>query len=80
MVCERRSGTQKEEVRTARREKFRRLSKNTRQPTRHEDEIPRILRTRSDDGHVYENVQPDLPIRERSQYVAHAEVLLLSDG
>lgn len=75
------SGVRRAEVRTARREKFRRLSKkHTRQPTHLEDEGSRVSRTRSDDGHVYEDVHPYLPIRERSHDVAHAEVLLLSDG
>ena len=35
--------------------------------------------TRGDDGHVHEDVQPDLPVEQRLPDMAHLEVLLLPD-
>lgn len=36
-------------------------------------------RTRSNDRHVDQNVQPDLPVRQRGDEVTHLEVLFLSN-
>lgn len=60
--------------------RFRTLTQGCISTRRRADEGGTERHTRGDDGHVHEDVEPDLPVEQGLPDVPHLEVLFLADG